>query len=164
MKKGRIYSEKRKKAILGIKIVFFSVLMVTTFVAILFTSCTKKKQPKTIIWKVSYVDTTIKLQDYVYSTFEGSCKCEQQPYHFNTAYLEIPIMYKDSSRAVSRFYELYSNSSLIYEAYPYCEVADWEDLNKKENGSLLTVRNQWADTWLICHQFGLIDSTGNYIN
>jgi len=164
MKKGRIYSEKRKKAILGIKIAFFSVLMIATFVAILFISCTEKEQPKAIIWKVSYVDTTIKLKDYIYSTSEGSCRCGYQAYHFDTEYLEIPTMYKDSSRAVSRFYELYSKSNLIYEAYPYCEVADWEDLNKKENGSLLTVRNHLADTWLICLQFGLVDSTGNYIN
>ena len=116
-----------------------------------------------VVWKVGYVDPEHKLQDYVYSTSEKGCRCGQQPYAFSSAYLELPGSFKDSSLAIERFHELYSKSNLVHEAYPYCLVKDWEELDDKgEDGYLLTDRTQWIDTWLVCHRFGLIDSLGHY--
>ena len=170
MRQGRIYLEKRKKVILGIKIVLSSLLMIATFVAILLTSCKKKEvnilsAEGAIVWKVVYVNPEVKSPDYVYNILESDVKYGQIPYEFSTAYLELPRIYTDSSSAIARFYQLYSESNLVYEAYPYCLVEDWYKLDDEgEEGYLLTERSSIIDTWLVCHKFGLIDSAGHYID
>ena len=170
MRKGRIYSEVRKKAILRAKITVFVLLMVATFVAIVLTSYKKEEvniisAEGAVIWKVGYVESELKLQDYIYNTSEKGGKYGQIPYEFSTAYLELPRIYTDSSSAIARFHQLYSESNLVYEAYPYCLVEHWYKLDDEgEEGYLLSERSSLIDTWLVCHKFGLIDSTGHYID
>jgi len=170
MKKGRIYKARRKRVILRIKIVFFSLLMIATFVAIVLTSCKKEEvnilsAEGAIVWKVGYVNSELRLQDYTYNTSGRGGKYGQIPYEFGTAYIELPRIYTDSSSAIIRFHQLHSESNLVYEAYPYCLVEDWYKLDDEgEEGYLLSERSSLIDTWLVCHKFGLIDSAGHYID
>lgn len=173
MRKGRIYSEVRKKIILRITIVLFSLLMIATFVAIVLISCKKEEvnilsAEGAIVWRVVYVNPEVKSPDYVYNILESDVKYGQIPYEFGTAFIELPKIYTDSSSAITRFYQLYSESNLVWQAYPYCLIEDWdkfeEDDEGKSKGYLLSERSSLIDTWLICHKFGLIDSAGHYID
>ena len=79
-------------------------------IAAIFCSC--KKSNNAIVWKVSFVDTSITMTD--------------GHYLFSSSYIELPSSVKDSTIAVDIFYENNNKSSVyVYESYPYKSVIDF---------------------------------------
>jgi len=149
------------------KIVFFIVLLLVSFSVVVSFGHEKKEIEEIddyIIWKVSYVASELKLKDYIYSTSEEGCRCYYRPYEFNSTYFQFPSILTDSSVVMEEFHEFYNESYIAFEVYPLCFVGDWNKDLKKEDGTLLTVRNESVDTWVVCQKLGLIDSTGHYID
>lgn len=118
-----------------------------------------------VIWRVAYINTNLKMQDYIHSTTESGCRCGHMPYMFSSDYLEIPKSTIDSSTAIERFYDFKDKETyIVYEAYPYCKTKDWEVVKDSDDRKLLTVRSTLVDTWSMCQRFGLINNIGHYIN
>ena len=121
-----------------------------------------EKETSDIIWRVAYINTNLKMQDYIHSTTENGCRCGHMPYMFSSKYLEMPRSAIDSSAAIKRFYDFKDKETyVVYEAYPYCKTEDWKAADV-EDDKLLTIRSTMVDTWSMCQRFGLIDSVGHY--
>tara|TARA_R100000789_G_C2981231_1_gene143527 strand:+ start:356 stop:913 length:558 start_codon:yes stop_codon:yes gene_type:complete len=129
------------------------------------TSINSLRSNDNIIWRVSYIDTDAKIEDYIHSTSKNGCKCSYQPYEFRQEYFEMVNLADDSVAVVDRFRKSYpKTSNVVYEVYPYCKVKDWATVETFDDNDLLTIRNTLIDTWIMCQRFGLIDTKGHYIN
>ena len=74
--------------------------------------CGCKKGKNAIVWKVSFVDASITMND--------------GHYLFSSSYIELPSSVKDSTIAVDIFYENNNKSSVyVYESYAYKSVIDF---------------------------------------
>jgi len=83
-------------------------------IAAMFCSC--KKGKNAIVWKVSFVDTSITMND--------------GHYLFSSSYIELPLSVKDSNIAVDIFYENNSKKdNYVYESYAYKSVKDFNNTN-----------------------------------
>ncbi len=141
----------------------FNPITVLVFVIIGASGCTKPEK-NNIVWRVSYINTNLKMQDYIHSTTEKGCKCRYMPYAFGSDFYELPDSAMDSVGAVNKFYEFKDKETyVVYQAYPYCKIEEWYPIEDWEERKLITVRSEIVDTWTICQKFGLIDSAGHYI-
>ena len=119
----------------------FNPITVLIFVLIGASGCSKPEQ-NTIVWRVAYINTDLKLQDYVHNTSENGCKCRHQPYAFGSDFYEMPYSLKDSTRVIDKFYDFKDKESyIVYEAYPYCKQEDWVPVESWEDRKMLTVRS-----------------------
>ena len=137
--------------------------LVLTGAAISLHLYSKDEKDTGIIWRVAYINTNLKLQDYVHSTSEKGCKCKYQPYEFNSGFYGLPDSTADSLAAINRFYEFKDRATyVVYEAYPYCKEEDWYPIENWRDRKKITVRSDLVDTWALCQKLGLIDSEGHY--
>jgi hypothetical protein len=117
-----------------------------------------------IIWRIGYIDTENRLEDYIHSTSKNGCKCSYRPFEFDNQYFEMMDPADDSVAAVNKFRGVFPKASyLVYEAYPYCKVKDWATQETFEEKNRITKRETLIDTWAVCQRLGLIDSEGHYI-
>ena len=117
-----------------------------------------------IIWRIGYLDTDDKVEDYIHSESENGCRCTLQPYEFDNQYFEMMSPADDSVAAVNKFRKLFSKTSyIVYEAYPYCKAKDWATQETFEEKNRITKRKTVIDTWAVCQRLGLIDSEGHYV-
>jgi hypothetical protein len=124
----------------------------------LLSSCKKKEQG--IVWKTAYINTHIKSQDYIHNSDGKGCKCGYQPYLFgSTFYHELST---DSVTMVSKFYQTYDDGYILYAVYPYCSADDWK--NNPRDIEYFDKRSIMISSMDMCLKYGLIDSSGHYIN
>jgi hypothetical protein len=123
-----------------------------------------EKNTGNIIWRVSYINTNLKKQDYIHSTTENGCRCSYMPYEFGSDFYELHLdSVIDSTSAINRFYDFKDEETyVVYQAYPYCKVEDWGAPEDWADRKLITARGHLIDTWAMCLKFGLIDSAGHY--
>ena len=78
--------------------------------------CSCKKGKNVTVWNVSFVDTSITMND--------------GHYLFSSSYIELPSNVKDSTIAVDIFYENNSKSNVyVYESYAYKSLQDFNNTN-----------------------------------
>ena len=78
--------------------------------------CSCKKGKNVTVWNVSFVDTSITMND--------------GHYLFSSSYIELPSNVKDSTIAVDIFYENNSKSNVyVYESYAYKSLKDFNNTN-----------------------------------
>ena len=82
----------------------------------IFCSCNKNKD--IIVWKVSFVDTSIIINN--------------GHFMFSSSYIELPSSVSDSTRAIDIFYENNSKSErFIYQSYAYKSLKDFNNTSNK---------------------------------
>lgn len=124
---------------------------------LLLCSCSKKEQGT--VWKVAFIDTYIKSQDYVYN-FEGKgCRCSHSPYLFGSTFYKEPLGI-DSLSLVNKFRETYDEGYIPYAVYAYCSVEDWND--NPRDIEYYDKRSTIIDAVELCYKYGLVDSIGHY--
>lgn len=124
----------------------------------LLSSCEKKEQGT--VWKVAFIDTHIKSQDYIHNSDDKGCKCGHQPYLFgSTFYHELST---DSITMVNKFRQTYDEGYIPYAVYPYCSADDWK--NNPRDIEYYDKRSTVISSKELCLKYGLIDSLGHYTN
>jgi hypothetical protein len=137
---------------------FVIVCILVISILSLLSSCKKKEQGT--MWKVAFIDTHIKSQDYIYN-FEGKgCKCGYQPYLLGSTFYKELVT--DSIAMVNKFHQTYDDGYILYAVYPYCSADDWK--NNPRDIEYFDKRSTMVSSMDICLKYGLIDSSGHYIN
>jgi len=127
-------------------------------VCILLSSC--KKEEQGTMWKLAFIDTHIKSQDYIHNLEGKGCHCGYQPYLFgSTFYHELNA---DSMTMINKFYETYDTGYILYAVYPYCSADDWR--NSPRDIEHYDKRSTMISAMELCLKYGLIDSSGHYTN
>ena len=125
----------------------------------LFSSC--KKEEQGTMWKVAFIDTHIKSQDYIHNPEEEGCHCGYQPYLMGSTFYKEPIGV-DSLYMVDKFRQTYDEGYIPYAVYPYCSADDW--VNSPRDIEYYNKRSTMVSSMDVCLKYGLIDSSGHYTN